>query len=417
MTTPFRAPVAQALDDIFYHMREGRGQEGLRLLEEAAAGGDADAMCLLARCLNGSSYVWEGHRFPEDEARATKLMRQAAEQGSALAVLLCLRSGELTPSLKKNMPFANLREAFDRVLAMAESGEPFCQYTVGNVYFWWDFQKIDGKRPSDFPNREAYRDYLWENASRAEDWFWKALRGGVFFAANNLNKLYSEGDEDLIPPRPERCAEVWKAGAEAGLPPCQMQYAWLLREGGDPAGAVRWFREAAEGGDVRGWHSLGTAYYFGQGVEKNAAESAACYERGAAHGNLYSKMMLGQQLYQGLGVEQDYGRAFQLFSEACAGGIDMSTWTWVFEYMGDCLFRGLGAQQNYALARQYLEKSQKPSAQTYYELGCIYGQGLGVEADIPRAVALLEAAGNYRPAQEERLRYKKTLFGKWKRRS
>ena len=45
-----------------------------------------------------------------------------------------------------------------------------------------------------------------------------------------------------------------------------------------------------------------------------------------------------------------------------------------------------------------------------------YGQGLGVPADIPKAVALLQQAKDYAPAQEELLHYKKTLFGKWVRR-
>ena len=410
----FSPPVAEALDCIFYHMREGRGQEGFQLLEREAAAGDADAKCLLARCLNGPSYVWAEHHFPEDEARATELMRQAAQEGSALAVLLCLRSGELTPSVKKNMPFESLRAAFDRVVEMAGSGDAFCQYTVGNVYFWWDFPKIDGKRPGDFPNHEAYRDYLRENASKAEDWFWKALRGGVFFAAYNLRKLYEEGDEDLIPPRPEKVAEVWKAGAEAGLPPCQEVYGQRLLEGGGTAG-LKWLEQAAEGGEAYSWYLLGRAYEFSKGVEHDPARAVAYYERGVARGSVSCMVMLAQDLYLGAGVERDYGRAYQLFAQAYQSPAGVGNW--VLEYLGHCFFGGLGTQQNYDLARQFLERVEKPQTQTYYELGCIYGQGLGVEADIPRAVALLQKAGDYQPAREELLHYKKTLFGKWVRRN
>ena len=43
------------------------------------------------------------------------------------------------------MPFSSLQEAFDIVLAKAEGGDAFCQYTIGNVYFWWDFLRIEGK--------------------------------------------------------------------------------------------------------------------------------------------------------------------------------------------------------------------------------------------------------------------------------
>ena len=49
-------------------------------------------------------------------------------------------------------------------------------------------------------------------------------------------------------------------------------------------------------------------------------------------------------------------------------------------------------------------------------LGVIYGQGLGVPADIKKGVEYLLKAGDYKEAKEELLKYKKTLFGKWVRR-
>ena len=41
---------------------------------------------------------------------------------------------------------------------------------------------------------------------------------------------------------------------------------------------------------------------------------------------------------------------------------------------------------------------------------------MGVPEDIAKGVALLQKAGNYPPAQEALLRFKKTIFGKWVRR-
>ena len=51
--------------------------------------------------------------FPEDDDRATELLHKSVEQGSALGVLVALRTGELSPELEARMPFANLQEAFD----------------------------------------------------------------------------------------------------------------------------------------------------------------------------------------------------------------------------------------------------------------------------------------------------------------
>ena len=49
-------------------------------------------------------------------------------------------------------------------------------------------------------------------------------------------------------------------------------------------------------------------------------------------------------------------------------------------------------------------------------LGFIHGRGLGVNADIPKAVDYLRKAGDNTRAKEELHNYKKTLFGKWVRR-
>nr|WP_325214594.1 hypothetical protein [uncultured Oscillibacter sp.] len=87
--------VKQALQDIYYDVRTGRGKEAFALLEKASAAGDGDASCVLARCLCGYQYVWRGHGFPEDDRRATKLLHKSVEQGSALGVLVALPASSI----------------------------------------------------------------------------------------------------------------------------------------------------------------------------------------------------------------------------------------------------------------------------------------------------------------------------------
>ena len=79
-------------------------------------------------------------------------------------------------------------------------------------------------------------------------------------------------------------------------------------------------------------------------------------------------------------------------------------------------FYGRGVQQDYIKAREVLEKVDYNNKEVRYCLGCIYAQGLGVAEDIPKGVEYLQKAGNFAPAKEELLKYKKTLFGKWVRR-
>ena len=121
----FSDAVEQALRYIYYDLRSGKGAEGLALLEQASMAGDGDASCILARCYCGIQYVWSGHDFPEDDEKATMLIRRSVEQGSAIGVMVAMRTGELKPALKRKMPFGSLQEAFDSVLAKAEMGDAF----------------------------------------------------------------------------------------------------------------------------------------------------------------------------------------------------------------------------------------------------------------------------------------------------
>ena len=195
----FSDRVETALKDIYYDLAAGRGEEGFRLLQEAAQEGDADACCLLARCLYGPEYTWPGHNFPVDGRAGDQLMRRSVEEGSAIGALLSLRSGVMNRRLAQTMPFT-LREAFDTVLDKAEHGEPFCQMLVGNVYFWGDFVPVLGRDREDFDSADAFQSYLRENYDKCEDWLWRAYRNGVSLACLNLSNFYRNGKPGLISP-------------------------------------------------------------------------------------------------------------------------------------------------------------------------------------------------------------------------
>lgn len=412
----FSDEVEQALTYIYYDLRAGKGAEGFMLLQRASDAGDGDASCILARCYCGNQYVWSGHDFPEDDDRAVMLIHRAVEQGSGIGVLVALRTGELTPSLEKKMPFSSLQEAFDSVLEKAQRGDAFCQYTVANSYFWWDFLRIQGKGRDAFSNEKEYKEYLRMNISQCEDWFWKAFRGGMYFAANNLNHFYSEGDEDIIAPRPELAKDLFLTGAQMGYPIHQWMYGQDLEEQKKYEEALHWYKLGAEGGQLECWFRIGRAYELGQGVAKDEAYAARCYEKGLTQkkdsGNrIGCANRLGALYYDGTGVEKDYAKAFQLMKY----GYDHNT-TFAVCYLGYCYFRGHGTQQDYGKAREFLEKVNWNNREVFYMLGVIYGQGLGVPADIKKGVEYLQKAGDYKEAKEELLKYKKTLFGKWVRR-
>ncbi len=412
----FSDTVEQALQFIYYNLRDRKGAEGFRLLEQASAAGDGDASCILARCYCGSQYVWSGHDFPEDDDKATMLIHKSVEQGSGIGVMVALRTGELTPSLEKKMPFGNLLEAFNSVLAKAEAGDAFCQYTVANSYFWWDFLRIQGKGRDSFSNEKEFKQYMKENISKCEDWFWKAFRGGMYFAANNLNQYYRKGDEDIIAPHPELAKDLFKSGAEMGFPTHQWFYGEDLEEEKRYEEALHWYKLAAEGGQMECWYCVGYAYEEGRGVEKDPAYAVQCYEKGLLQKKDTGKRIgcanrLGALYYEGTGVEKDYAKAFQLLNY----GYEHDTKFGVC-YLGKCYFNGRGTQQDYVKAREFLEQVSWNNKEAFYMLGVIYCQGLGVPENIKKGVGYLQKAGDNKDAREEMLKYKKTLFGKWVRR-
>lgn len=403
--------VQQALKDLYYDVRTGRGKEAFALLEQASEAGDGDATCILARCLCGPQYVWIGHGFPEDDERASMLIGKSVEQGSALGVLVAMRTGELSPELQEKMPFSSLQEAFDEVLQMAKDGDAFCQYTIANTYFWWDFIRIQGKNRDSFLFPSEYNAYLKENISKCEEWFWKALRGGMYSAANNLYRYYMQGDEDIIAPQPEKARDLWKIGAELGYPMLQAAYADELEKEDRKAEAFCWYKQAAEGGHPGAWSDVGRYYFDGITIEKDEAHAVRCFERDIPFDIVTAYNMLGKAYFFGRGVPQDYSKAyFYLYHGYNKGS------KWGVFYLAKCFFYGYGTRQDYGLARQLLDLMNWNYWEADYFRGMIYANGLGVPEDIPRGVEYLQKAGDHEEAKAELSRYKKTIFGKWVRR-
>lgn len=125
--------VAIAIDKIWKNYDKEQMWEGYELLRQAAEKGDADACCYLGRCHLGEEFVWCGAEFPVDEELASRLIKESVRLGSADGVLCALRTGNLSPAVRKTMPFASLEEAFMTVQQQAQKGDAFSQYMV-----WWE---------------------------------------------------------------------------------------------------------------------------------------------------------------------------------------------------------------------------------------------------------------------------------------
>lgn len=85
--------------------------------------------------------------------------------------------------------------------------------------------------------------------------------------------------------------------------------------------AVKWYRAAAEQGDVIAQIGLGVSYYRGDGVLQDSAEAAKWYERAAAYGDQNAQGRLADLYARGVGVSQDKVTALMWLILA---GVDVS---------------------------------------------------------------------------------------------
>ena len=280
--------------------------------------------------------------------------------------------------------------------------------------FWLDIVRIEGKGPETFPAKDGFARYLRDCTLGCIPWFEKAFRGGMGFAGLNLYNLYNNGEEGLVEPQKEKALEVERLGAELGYPDWMERYAKTLtktqgreKEGIDLAIA------AAKKGQLSAWYYPAQAYQQGKVVQRDLRFALECCEKGLADpGAIGCANIAGEMLFEGKdGIPQDRARAVQLFELARKNGN-----TWGNDMLGLCYLFGYGCQQDPARARMLFEEANYSSNRKSYGLGLIYADGMGVPEDIAKGVALLQKAGNYPPAQEALLRFKKTIFGKWVRR-
>jgi TPR repeat protein len=97
----------------------------------------------------------------------------------------------------------------------------------------------------------------------------------------------------------------------------------------DYANALVWFHKAADTGKTKatlagitwGMTSMGAAYEYGQGVEKDYRQAAAWYRRAADLGSRDGMYYLGTLYERGLGVSQDQQTAIDWYRKSAKLGL------------------------------------------------------------------------------------------------
>lgn len=431
--------LCQGIRLLYFQSDPARFAEGVQLLEEAVATEEPHAFYFLARC-----YGWGDGDVKVNEKKAKKLSRRGIELGSDLCVLGADRMDILKGDIRDAMA-GTLEDAFHNVQAMAKDGEPMAQYAIGLFYFWGDmllnFQK---------PSKKDFARYEKENAAQALNWFRLSAAQGCIPAFRNAFNSVRNGVNG-VPKDPEEALR-WAETMDGRVDMRDYYHSFILEYQGLKRydDAIRWCERGAKEGISVCTVDLGIAYLYGdRGVQEDDAKALALFNAAADAGNEYGSYNAGRCYYNGWGCAKDYNEAFRCFEQACRGGHPTAKW-----HLAQCYFWGHGTGLSYEMAVRMMnglirEKQNYPKAlmgycclygkgitadpvrgkslleeaaqandgQAWMFLGDMYDQAVGVAENIPMAVSCYQKAADKKieGASEALGRYKKTLFGKWKR--
>lgn len=425
---------------LYFQSDPSKFAEGVQLLEEAAAAEEPHAFYFLARC-----YGWGDGNVHENEKKAKKLSKRGIELGSDLCVLGADRMDILKGDIKNAMT-GTLEDAFHGVMSMAEAGEPMAQYAIGLFYFWGDmllnFQK---------PPKEDFAKCEKENAAQALKWFRRSAEQGCIPAFRNAFNSVRNGVNGVPKDMEEalRWAETvadkvdmrdyyhsmileyqnlkrhsdairWcERGVKDGVSVCAIDLGLVYLYGDrgaaeDDVKALQLFNQAAAAGNEYGYYNAGRCYYNGWGCTIDYREAFRCFDQALHGGHQTAKWFLAQCYFWGRGVEPSYEMAVRMIN-----GLIRENQDYPKDLMGYCCLYGKGTNTDTVRGKRLLEEAaQAGNGQAWMFLGDMYDQAVGVPEDISMAVSCYQKAAEKKitGASEALGRYKKTLFGKWKRR-
>jgi len=108
---------------------------------------------------------------------------------------------------------------------------------------------------------------------------------------------------------------------------------------------------------------------------KSEEEQTERIRRWAEEGKVWAQSLLGEKYYHGIGVDQSYQQARELFELSASQGNTTA------QYNLGCMYReGQVVDQSYERAAEYFEAAARQGmAEAQFNLGALYANGQGVE--------------------------------------
>ena len=365
------AAFADDLEAVKTAFEDGRYEEALPALRELAEQGRGDAQYLLAVAYR------DGLGVPEDPEIATTWFRRCAETGR-------------TPcQYELGVAFLNGRgvdisrdESRKWLEKAAAAGHPEASAALASIYL------SEGNAAK---ARHSLRNASDAGNMAAAVELGKLLENGIggpadrAAAADLYRSAGQQGEPEgvyrwalLEADGPEARAEVMRLSAEAGFATAQYELAASLLTADDVEGhleGVRWLEAAARSGMARAQFDLAIVYRDGVGVEPDDLQFRTWLVEASDGGFPNAQYELAVALTDALhGFEEDYDRAYVLYSEAASRGLVEA------EYgLGFLLSHGHGVPQDFALAAEHFRTAAEAGhVPSQVALGNLYANGQGV---------------------------------------
>lgn len=274
---------------------EGRYEEALPLLEDAAGKGNPRAMYIISVCYrNGSGTLCS-------EKKISEWLQQAYGMREPIS---SISYAECCCAKDKDKASQILSEFIEDLKALAHSGDYLAQYEYYSYVILTPGQSADKERTEAV---NWFRRAAENGDARAQCFF-----GWICFCGKNEDQDYA------------KAVEWYRKAAEQGNVMAQNNLGYCYKNGKgvdqDYTLAADWYSKAAEQGNAAAQYNLGYMYEHGTGMKQDYAKAVVWYRKAAEQGNAMAQYNLGYCYKNGEGVEQDYALAAEWFSKAAEQG-------------------------------------------------------------------------------------------------
>ena len=188
-----------------------------------------------------------------------------------------------------------------------------------NLYI---LSSIQGNAHAQFMLGEKYR---YNNRRKAEQLYRKAAEKNSAYAEKlaldyELGKNCVYKNINKAKAYYKIAADLYKKDVVLGETWALMRTAFCCRGAGDHKEAVKWYRKAADKGDVFAQLKLGQCHEEGRGIEENPKESAKWYRKAAEQGDKTAQACLGTCYCDGYGVTKNDKEAQKWLKKAAEQG-------------------------------------------------------------------------------------------------